>query len=126
MTLLLVFAGIALFLSAVGIYGVLAHSVSQRTKEIGIRMALGAEPSRVLIQTLWHGGKMVVVGLAAGVLGAVWLGRLVSSFLYGVAPTDPNVFALVLVLLTTVALVACVIPSRRATQINAVTALRQE
>ena len=126
MTLLLVFAGIALFLSAVGIYGVLAHSVSQRTKEIGIRMALGAQPSSVLVETLWSGGKMVVVGLVAGVLGAIWLGRLASSLLYGVAPTDPGVFALVLGLLTSVALVACAIPSRRATRVNAVTALRHD
>jgi ABC-type antimicrobial peptide transport system permease subunit len=89
-------------------------------------MALGAQPSSVLVQTLWSGGKMVVVGLVAGVLGAIWLGRLASSLLYGVAPTDPGVFALVLGLLTSVALVACAIPSRRATRVNAVTALRHD
>ena len=81
MTLLLVFAAIALFLSAVGIYGVLAHSVTQRTKEIGIRLALGAAPSRVLTQTLWQGGRLVALGLVAGVIGAVWMGRLASSLL---------------------------------------------
>jgi len=126
MTLLLVFAGIALFLSAVGIYGVLAHSVSQRTKEIGIRLALGAQPSRVLTQTLWQGAKLVALGLVVGTIGAVWLGQLASGLLYGVTATNPGVFALVLALLSGVALIACVIPSRRATQISAVTALRHE
>ncbi|HAK56412.1 MAG TPA: hypothetical protein DCP38_13185 [Acidobacteria bacterium] len=126
MTLLMVFAGIALFLSAVGIYGVLAHSVTQRTKEIGIKMALGAEPNQVRLQTLWQGGRLVAISLLVGAAGAVWLGRLVSNLLYGVAPTDPGVFALVMVLLAAVALAACAIPSHRATRVNAVTALRQE
>jgi predicted permease len=126
MTLLMVFAGIALFLSAVGIYGVLAHSVSQRTKEIGIRMALGAEPNQVLLQTLWQGGRLIAVGLVVGIVGAVLLGRLVANLLYGVTPTDPGVFALVIALLGTVAVVACVIPSHRATRVSAVTSLRHE
>jgi len=126
MTLLLVFAGIALLLSAIGIYGVLAYSVSQRTKEIGIRMALGAEPIRILRQVMWQGGKLVVIGLVIGVGGAVWLTRLMSSLLYAVEPTDPSVFAAVAALLAIVALVACLIPSQRAVQVNPVTALRCE
>jgi ABC-type antimicrobial peptide transport system permease subunit len=100
--------------------------VSQRTKEIGIRLALGAQPSRVLTQTLWQGAKLVALGLVVGTIGAVWLGQLASGLLYGVTATNPGVFALVLALLSGVALIACVIPSRRATQISAVTALRHE
>jgi predicted permease len=126
MTLLAIFAGVALLLSALGIYGVLAYSVSQRTREIGIRMALGAEPIRILKQVLWQGARLVVLGLMVGAAGAFWLTRLMSSLLYGVEPNDPSVFLMVSLALAVVALVACLIPSRRATQVNAVTALRWE
>ena len=125
-TLLLIFGGIALFLSAIGIYGVLAHSVSLRTKELSIKMALGADGGTLLRQTLWQGVRLVLAGLIVGLAGAITLGRLVSSLLYGVEPTDPSVFALVATLLVAVSLVACLIPSRRATRVDPVTALRDE
>ncbi len=126
MTLLLVFAAVALSLSALGIYGVLAYSVSQRTKEIGIRMALGAEPSRILQQILWQGSRLVGAGLVVGAAGALGLTRLIASLLYAVEPTDPAVFTAVSGMLAAVGLVACLVPSRRATRIDPVTALRDE
>ncbi len=126
MTLLLVFAAVALLLSALGIYGVLAYSVSQRTKEIGIRMALGAEPARILQQILWQGSRLVGAGLVVGAVGALGLTRLIASLLYAVEPTDPAVFTAVSGMLAAVGLVACLVPSRRATRVDPVTALRDE
>jgi predicted permease len=126
MTLLLIFAGVALLLSAIGVYSVLAHSVKQRTREIGIQMAFGAAPGRILKQVLWQGSKLVLLGLVAGFVGALWSMELIAGLLYGVEPTEPSVFALVSAVLATVAVAACWLPSRRATRVNIVTALRCE
>jgi predicted permease len=124
--LLLIFASVALLLSAIGVYSVLAHSVKQRTREIGIQMAFGAAPSMILKQVLWQGSKLVLMGLVAGFVGALWLMELIGGLLYGVEPTEPSVFVLVAGVLAVVAVAACWLPSRRATRINVVSALRCE
>jgi putative ABC transport system permease protein len=120
------FAGIALMLSAIGIYGVVSYAVAQRTREIGIRMALGAAATRVL----WSVGRStitsIVIGLAVGVVAALLLARLTTSFLYGVEPTDPATFAGVVLLLFIVGWVAVLVPARRATRITPMIALRAE
>jgi putative ABC transport system permease protein len=126
MTLLLVFAGVALLLSAIGVYGVLASSVSQRTREIGIQMALGVTPGRLLRQVLSQGLGLVLLGLAGGLAAAFGLMRLIRSLLYEVEPTEPSVLALVAGVLALVAVGACLIPARRATRVDVVTALRCE
>jgi predicted lysophospholipase L1 biosynthesis ABC-type transport system permease subunit len=126
MLLLASFAGVALLLSAVGIYGVLAYDVSRRTREIGIRSALGATRSQivalVLRQGLWKTSLGVVVGLA----GAAALSRFVTSLLFAVKPTDPFVYAAVSLLLLAVAALACWLPARRAARVDPVVALRAE
>ena len=126
MTLLLAFAAVALALSALGIYGVLAYTVSQRTKEIGIRMALGADPARIVRHVLRQGGALIAIGLVVGAAGARGLTRLLASLLYAVEPSDPSVFIAVSILLVVVGSAACLVPSRRATRIDPVTALRHE
>jgi putative ABC transport system permease protein len=126
MVLCLVFAGLALLLSAIGIYGVLAYSVTQRTREIGIRMALGAETRDVLRLILGQGVKVTMIGLALGGVGAFFLTRAMSALLYEVKPHDPLVFLLTGGLLTAVALIASLIPSLRAVWIQPSEALRQE
>jgi len=126
MLLLLGFAGVALLLASIGIYGLLAHAVSRRTREIGIKMALGAAPERVMTQVLRQGSRLILAGLALGVLGSFWLMRLLAGLLYGVVPTDPFVLAAVAAVLAAVAAAACVIPARRATRVNVVDALRCE
>jgi ABC-type antimicrobial peptide transport system permease subunit len=120
MMLLLIFAGVALMLVSIGIYGVLAHGVSQRTQEIGVRIALGAAPHSVMKQVLWQGTKLVSIGLATGVVGSFGLMRLLAGLLYGIVPTDASVLAAV------VAAAACLIPARRATRVNVVSTLRYE
>jgi len=124
--LLGIFGGLALVMTAVGTYGVISYSASQRTREIGIRMALGARGVDVLRMTLREGLRRAVAGLAAGLAGALGLTRFLSSVLYGIKPTDPLTFALVSVLLAAVALIACYIPARRATRIDPMVALRYE
>jgi predicted permease len=126
MMLLLVFAGVALILVSVGIYGVLAHGVSQHTREIGVRIALGAAPQIVMRHVLWQGTKLVSIGLAAGLVGSFALMRLLSGLLYGVVPTDASVLAAVAGVLAVVAAAACLIPARRATRVDVVSALRYE
>jgi predicted permease len=126
MVLCLIFAGLALLLSAIGIYGVLAYSVTQRTREIGIRMALGAETSDVLRMVLGQGVKVTGIGLAIGVAGAFFLTRAMSALLFEVKPHDPLVFLVTGALLAVVALVASLIPSLRAVWIQPSEALRQE
>ncbi len=126
MVLCLIFAGLALLLSAIGIYGVLAYNVTQRTREIGIRMALGAETSDVLRMILGQGVKVTVIGLAIGAVGAFFLTRAMSTLLYEVKPQDPLVFLVAGGLLAMVALAASLIPSLRAIWIQPATALRQE
>jgi predicted permease len=120
------FGVVALLLSALGIYGVLAYLVTQRTKEIGIRMAVGGTPRTIFDLVLKEGLALLAVGLVAGGLGLLALRRTLESQLYGVGPSDPGVLALAALVLGVVALVACVIPARRATRISPVLALNRE
>jgi len=124
--LLSIFAGIAFVLAIVGIYGVMSYAVTQRTHEIGIRMAIGAQPRDVFRMILGQGMFLTIIGMVAGLLGAFGLTRLMATMLFGVRPTDPLTFAGVAVLLVLVALVACYIPGRRATKVDPVNSLRYE
>jgi putative ABC transport system permease protein len=120
------FAGAALALAAVGIYGVMAYSVTQRTHEIGIRVALGAGPGNVLRMILAQGAGLAGMGLAAGIGVALILTRLMKSLLYGVSATDPLAYLGGVALLFGVALLACWLPARRATRVDPIVALRYE
>jgi predicted permease len=124
--LLGLFAIVALTLAAVGIYGVLAYAVSQRTHEIGIRIALGAQKRDIFRMVIGHGMILSLIGVALGVAASLILTRYLSSLLYGVSSTDPTTFTSVVLLLITVALLACSIPARRATRVDPMTALRHE
>jgi predicted permease len=126
MVLLSVFAALALLLSSIGIYGVTSYVVTQRTHEIGIRMALGAQRHHVLRLMLGEGMKMALVGVAIGIAAALGLTRLMVKMLFGVSTTDPVTFAAVATVLTGVALAACYIPVRRAMRIDPIGALRYE
>jgi macrolide transport system ATP-binding/permease protein len=120
------FAALALLLGVVGLYGVIAYSVSQRTREIGIRMALGAQRRDVMRHVVRQGGSLTGVGLVVGVIAALALTRFLTSLLYGVKPADPATFTAVSAILTAVALLASYIPARRATKVNPMVALRHE
>ena len=120
------FAGVAALLAAVGIYGVMSYSVSERTHEIGIRMALGAHRGDVLglIAKLWF--KLIFIGVAIGIAAALGLTRLIAKLIYGVGAFDPLTFVGVAIVLAFVALLACYIPARRASSVNPMVALRHE
>ncbi|HUQ82651.1 MAG TPA: ABC transporter permease [Gemmatimonadaceae bacterium] len=124
--LLATFAAVALSLGAVGIYGVVAYAVARRTREIGVRMALGARATDVLGMVLREGGVLAGAGVALGIVGALVASRVLASFLFGVTPNDPAVFVSVPLLLGLVALGACVIPARRASRVDPVVALRSD
>jgi predicted permease len=126
MLLLAIFAGVAMILAAVGIYGVMSYSVAQRTHEIGIRMALGAQTSTVLKLAVAYGLKLVVAGIAIGLIAAFALTRVMSTLLFGVTATDPATFTLISLLLILVAAIASYIPARRATKVDPIIALRYE
>jgi ABC-type antimicrobial peptide transport system permease subunit len=126
MILLSVFAAIALLLSSIGIYGVISYVVGQRTHEIGIRIALGAQQSSVLRLMLGEGMKMALIGVGIGVVLAIGLTRLLSKMVFGVSTTDPLTFIGVAALLAGVALFACYIPARRAMRVDPMVALRYE
>jgi putative ABC transport system permease protein len=124
--LLGIFAAVALLLAAIGIYGVMSYGFSQRTHEVGIRMALGAQRLDILRMALVEGMQIVGIGLAAGLAGAAIMTRLFQSMLFNVAPSDPITFLAASTLLACVAFFACYIPAQRATRVNPLVALREE
>jgi putative ABC transport system permease protein len=126
MLLMGLFGGLAMLLSAVGIYGLLSHAVTQRTQEMGIRMALGAQVNDVLKLVLKQGMTMALLGEAIGLVAALLLTRLLRGLLFGVTPNDATTFVAVIGVLSTVALLACYLPARRATKVDPLVALRYE
>ena len=126
MLLLLIAAAVALLLGTVGLYGVISYVVSQRTQEIGVRMALGADRAAVSRMVVRQGLGMTLVGIAAGLAGAFAFTRLLATFLFGVGPTDPVTFAAAAALLLATALVASYLPARRAASVSPLQALRYE
>jgi predicted permease len=126
MSLLVAFAVMALALTIVGLYGVLAHAVSRRTREFGVRMALGAAPRHIVSLVLGRALRLTVIGVIIGTAGALLASRVLTAFLFDVTPTDPITFAAVAVLVAVTALAAAIVPVRRATHVDPTTALRAE
>ena len=126
MALLGAFAAIALVLSTVGIYGVISSLAAQRTDEIGIRMALGAQPWEILRMVVGQGGKMALTGITVGIIASFAFTRLIANLLFGVRSDDPATFASVAILLALVSVAACYIPARRAMRVDPMVALRHE
>ena len=126
MVLLAIAAIISLFLGVIGIYGVTSYIVSQRTGEIGVRLALGAEPASITRQIVMQGGVVSLTGIAIGLLGALAGGELIASVLYGVSARDPMVLVTMAIVLQSVALIACWLPARRAAALNPTVALRAD
>jgi predicted lysophospholipase L1 biosynthesis ABC-type transport system permease subunit len=126
MLLLTIFGGIALLLAAIGIYGLMSYSVEQGTRDIGVRLALGAERGTILRMVVRRGMLLAAIGLAAGLAAAFAASRLLTRMLYGVKPGDPATYALVAGVLGGIALLACYLPARRATRVDPIIALRAE
>jgi putative ABC transport system permease protein len=120
------FSGTALILALTGLFGVLSCTVSERRQEIGIRIALGARTTQILALVLGQGMTMTLAGLGAGLMLALGLNRFLVSFLYGISPTDPKTYLLITVSLAGVALLACLLPARRAAKVDPMVALRHE
>jgi putative ABC transport system permease protein len=125
-TLLAVFAGVGAVLAAVGIYGVLAYSVAQRTREIGIRVALGARPAAVMRLVLGQSFVLTMIGIGLGIAGAVAVTRYLEGMLFGLTPLDPITFVAVSILFAAIAAVASLVPAHRATAVDPIVALRAE
>lgn len=126
MVLLAIFAGLALILASVGIYGVMSYSVMQRTQELGVRMALGAQRRDIFSLVLKQGIILALIGVGIGLVGAIGLSKALSSVLYGISATDPVTFISVAVIMVAVALMACFFPARKATKVDPLTAMRYE
>jgi ABC-type antimicrobial peptide transport system permease subunit len=126
MLLLTIFGAAGLLMAAIGVYGILSYSVEQRTQELGIRMALGAQASHLRRMVIGQGMALALIGVVIGIGGALWLTRFLASFLFGVKAMDPVVFVATPLLLTLVALIATWIPARRATRVDPMAALRLE
>ena len=126
MLLLTIFGAVALVLAAIGIFGLMAYSVAQRTQELGVRMALGADRSAIRRFVVWNGMRLVVIGMIIGVAAALWLTHLIASLLFGVRPLDPAAFFFAPLILSAVALLAVWLPASRASKIDPMQALRTE
>ncbi|HSA55605.1 MAG TPA: ABC transporter permease, partial [Gemmatimonadaceae bacterium] len=125
-TMLVLFAGLAMLLATIGLYGLMAYAVSRRTHEIGMRLSLGAAPGRILRMVVGQGLRLILIGSAVGIVAALGMTRLLGGLLYGVSPTDPVTFSAISALLVAVATVACYLPARRATRVDPLVALRSE